>query len=479
MKNFKIFLSGLFVLTAVSSFAGEGDRGGNGGDGILCHRNGKDSVVFYDLFEAEHVHGMNLDLPLEVEVLDKVKELINRIRLVDETRADLFDGWLETFYEETRFTDHDLVDVPDTSSGEFPMGCELKQVIIQKEPHFPGEKRYTISKYYWDLMDSNSKAAAIMHELILREAVTKQSQQNSINSRYFNGKVFENKFSVRAYVELMELISFKSFFNAHGFKFYTDRELDFHDENQVKRAALSGEQVARVFNNDYLVSGDIEFFENGSLKKITLELSSDSPSIKFAAPMGEVNIFPCSWRINRFEFNQKAEVVGWTGACAKINHPNLERGRDFEFSRFYSPEGENDYYVLTRKSQSKSYEILIDTDWVKQSGDLRFDLSGRPQPIHLRMMTCESRSYKTNRQYQFSHDPKLGIKELLLTTSVYKNGVWKRKTKKYSVMSYELVQNFWPYSTVFSKRFKYDIKVTLKNGYWYKFGANDNCEYEF
>lgn len=261
-----------------------GDKGGNGGDGILC----SSSVLFYDLFEAENVHGMTMNLPsIELSEKERLKSLFARIGKLNPTRELKYNGWLDSFYSEVVFTDNDLIDVPDTGDGQIPAGCELKQIIIQREPRFPNQKRYTIARRYWNMMDADSKVAAIAHEIILRDNLS-TTNEDSINVRYFNGKMMEDGLpkNLKGYLELLELLNLGGG-EVNGFPVLT-RGLVFYNENSVKRA-MTEKNILFDYRGGKasFTKGElaIVFYETGKLHALFDDLWI-SEKVKFEMPVG-------------------------------------------------------------------------------------------------------------------------------------------------------------------------------------------------
>jgi hypothetical protein len=209
-------MKSLFILLAmvIGSSAFASREAGNGGDALVCTdpNDGKVTVTMYDYYEAEAKFGMQLELgDASKAPVDLVSEYIDRLRAINPSRADLYRHWLSQFFSEANLLPGiRLVDVPDTGEGYYPENCEMKQIAVQKIPKFPGEKRYTVSKDLWDQMDNRHKAALILHELVLRDAVGEDSgNTNSVNARYFHGMIMANalrELSLQQYHELLQVV---------------------------------------------------------------------------------------------------------------------------------------------------------------------------------------------------------------------------------------------------------------------------------
>jgi hypothetical protein len=232
----KIFLFMLFFPCLLYA----GNDQGNGGDGIYCVQKGKPTVQFYDLFEGSEVRGFHLQYPPpNLTERERLIIMLEPIKQFNPLREKRYLKWYDEFYDNIRFTTNDLIDIPDTNGGEIPPDCELKQVIIQKAPYYPNEKWYTIARRYWDMMDANSKLAAILHELILRDAVNNSGQINSVSTRYLNESLFNSDriLNLKSYILLMKFLKFKDA-EAHGFPIYLgeDDQLRFYDDHTVEVA---------------------------------------------------------------------------------------------------------------------------------------------------------------------------------------------------------------------------------------------------
>ncbi|MFV8259726.1 hypothetical protein ACNQKP_18100 [Bdellovibrio bacteriovorus] len=211
----------IVILFHSVSFAGFGtdwaDRG-NGGDVIVCQ---KDGYTMYDIYEAEKRYGLKPQFLTVIpagegdtveekwEMTVKVTQnLIDRLKDIDRARWEKYSQWLQTFEEESRFVGNaELFDVPDTGIGFIPPGCELKQLVIQRDPKFPHDRRYIIAMDHWWWLEPQDAAAAVMHELLYREvAALRPEVRTSEALRYFNALILSNKISELTPSEYLELI---------------------------------------------------------------------------------------------------------------------------------------------------------------------------------------------------------------------------------------------------------------------------------
>jgi len=163
-----ILLGFLMSMPAIAS-----TQVGNGGDVIVCPRaDGSSSVELYDFYEGEQRHGFKIKFDGGQGTLDEKLELVlSKIGRLNRVRAELYRGWAKTFQQEAEFISNvRLIDIPDTGDGYIPVGCELRQVAVQREPHFPGDKRYTIDLDLFDKMEVDQQVGLLLHEFLYREA---------------------------------------------------------------------------------------------------------------------------------------------------------------------------------------------------------------------------------------------------------------------------------------------------------------------
>lgn len=209
----------LHFVTAASASTDWADRG-NGGDVIVCNQ----LHLMYDSYEAEMRYGLQPYYPVtkvtprhdrtveennSAQTLDIAQQLINRLKTVDEDRWKRYSDWLATFYDEARFVSGAvLIDIPDTGIGFIPQGCELKQLVIQRAPKFPHDRRYIIAMDHWFWMEPKETAAAILHELMYRDATLHNPQlQTSEAVRYFNALVLSNEIRRMTPAQYAELVA--------------------------------------------------------------------------------------------------------------------------------------------------------------------------------------------------------------------------------------------------------------------------------
>ncbi|MEK2646503.1 hypothetical protein [Bdellovibrio sp. BCCA] len=216
-----LVLWGAFVCADPNDWA----ERGNGGDVIVCPQSPLGNLM-YDAYEAEvryqfklifpdleepewpdtgapnYGDEMSLDFSLKI-----AKELVQRIETQDPVRAQRYFQWLAEFKNDTRFLPEvELFDIPDTGIGFIPPQCSLHQLIIQRTPKFPQDRRYMVALDYWQWMQPEQQAAAILHEIIYRDlAESKAWTGTSEPARYFNALILSDAIGQMSHVEYLNI----------------------------------------------------------------------------------------------------------------------------------------------------------------------------------------------------------------------------------------------------------------------------------
>ncbi|OGQ36061.1 MAG: hypothetical protein A3F16_01730 [Deltaproteobacteria bacterium RIFCSPHIGHO2_12_FULL_43_9] len=298
-------LTVIFTLLLTYTYSLAGNEYGNGGDVVYCpQEDGPPKVEMLDLYEARTRLELEPDLgPKELTPIEKAHYVLDRLQRVDPFRVENYRITVDTFHHNALFMSGvTLVDVPDSHHIALPINCEIRQIAIQKEPSFPEERLYTISKDLWDLLDDNNKAGLILHETVYGEAI-KFAHQNSINTRYFTGLIAStviNNISREEYakrVNSAELLAYSVEIDGvrylwEDLSFFSNGKLqsgiiykfplDCHSpSNCMELEVLEKEIRGTIFK----FFDSISFFEDGSVKKgillgdplepITYEISTD------------------------------------------------------------------------------------------------------------------------------------------------------------------------------------------------------------
>lgn len=217
MMKFAISLSLVLVHSATVLAGTDWAERGNGGDVIVCQ---KDGHTMYDAYEAQERYGLTPRYPsvtpapegdpveekwaMTAEIAQK---LIDRLMNVDRLRWEKYSAWLQTFRAEARFVSNaELFDVPDTGIGFIPPGCELKQLVIQRDPKFPHDRRYIIAMDHWLWLEPQDAAAGVIHELLYREVATLRPEVRTSEAlRYFNALILADEIAKLTPAEYRDL----------------------------------------------------------------------------------------------------------------------------------------------------------------------------------------------------------------------------------------------------------------------------------
>lgn len=190
MEITKVILFAVLCLMSLfrldSAQAGGMESGG--GSAVYC--DGPNTAELFDFYEAKTLRDIQLDLgPTTLDYMDKIKIVLARIANFDLARAGRYSLRLKSFLGEARFLSNiTLPDIPDSNGLVFPGDCKLIQAAVQRTPEFPNDPFYLINKDLWDLMDNDSKAGLVLHEIIYRE-MREHRQKESSKARYYNSVV--------------------------------------------------------------------------------------------------------------------------------------------------------------------------------------------------------------------------------------------------------------------------------------------------
>lgn len=199
-----------FYMAAPFAMAGQS---GNGGDVVVCIADGRiRSVELLDFYEAKTLRKIQYSLGDKIlSVEAKIELALSRLSPFSPVRVQDYLTQTRSFYSEALFLKGvKLDDIPDAGYLALPIGCHIEQIVIQKEPRFPGDPRFLVSQDLWDFLDNDSRAGLILHEVIYREAIS-YGHTDSIATRYFNSLIFGNKIkdlTMQTFLERLLLLPF-------------------------------------------------------------------------------------------------------------------------------------------------------------------------------------------------------------------------------------------------------------------------------
>jgi hypothetical protein len=200
----KTKISILLMVLAIHQLSSAGQERGNGGDAVVCYQPGfKDAVIrdtskitsieLLDTYEGRVLKGMQFDVSPETDYLSIARQKIAKLKLLSPLRFLNYSKALESFTQEmVDPSGIQLTDVDDSKHITIPVNCKIEQLVIQKVPEFPGEKRYTIDGDLWSLMNADQRAATVTHELIYGELL---NSADSRGVRHLNSLLNSRNFS--------------------------------------------------------------------------------------------------------------------------------------------------------------------------------------------------------------------------------------------------------------------------------------------
>jgi hypothetical protein len=264
----------------------------------------------------------------------KVARILKRIQTLDPVRYALYTGWWSTFFNETQWLKNaNLVDIPDTAGGLIPKNCVLKQLAIQREP-LPKQKRYVIDQSIWNVLDNDSRAGLILHELILRDAITHNDQTHSRFARYLHFNLADalfDKKNLQAYHQILQVAEFyeTSFYegiiaSVEGLTHWSPMQVrEAHDvQLPLSYAAFvystgfpmvswaqsgdlaiikSNGNPIRIQNTKVMVYGEIEFWSGNRVKSFNLIFPQ---TVVLQCVNGNLATFTAAHRLEQVQLNQ-------------------------------------------------------------------------------------------------------------------------------------------------------------------------------
>jgi hypothetical protein len=151
---------------------GGGDLGG--GNALVCNQGGKMSTELLDLHEAEK-NGVEIDFGPGKTFQEKLDYVFDRLAKVSPVRAETYRSMskeiLTTATIWAKNTNMPLID--DVKVSNIPQGCLLVLSAYQRpveQKNLPNAKTYTINADMFAMLNEDSKAALILHEVLYREA---------------------------------------------------------------------------------------------------------------------------------------------------------------------------------------------------------------------------------------------------------------------------------------------------------------------
>lgn len=254
MKNFKRLVSGFLILTSLTGSAKEGDRGGNGGDGIICRdANGRvHKAELLDYYEGKVLRGITPDrLSDSLSFEENLNILLLSLERLSPNRSKLYRDWMKNFFDEAlMLKGQKLEDIPDSGHLTVPKGCEIEQVVIQTVPKYKEDKRYLIDSDLWAVLPNSSKAGLVFHELLLRESIeTSYGDIDTRDLRYLNSLIASKSsagMDQKGLNELIRSFAFFSYIEILGLDSLLHQSL-LHNETPVLKFGLYKDNRTQAF----------------------------------------------------------------------------------------------------------------------------------------------------------------------------------------------------------------------------------------
>jgi hypothetical protein len=181
-------LAGILVILLTGSQAFAQNRVGNGGDGILCEKEGeKPKAELLDFYESSQKR-IETQAPY-AEVVEARLQALSRIS--GGLGGTLLKRW-QTMKNEIEWKKEiELVDVQDSKHLFTPSdkNCKLKQIALRRSEIVSTQKRFVIDETFWNQMATVSQAGLVMHELVY-EHFFKLGETDSVKARTMNAYLF-------------------------------------------------------------------------------------------------------------------------------------------------------------------------------------------------------------------------------------------------------------------------------------------------
>jgi len=238
----KIILAGLTLMLSVTSYGQGRVLVGNGGDVVVCRDSADNSITsveLLDFYEINAVNGFSIQMPPDLNQNDALTLLLTRLQKYDTHPSEVLQELADQFLSEAKFiNDVELVDIQDSDHIFFPRGCAVEQIVVQKTPEFPGEKRYYINQQLWAVLNNSNKAGLIVHEVLFRLALRNKKTINSKPTRFLTGVLGANRLDTLSFPEYYRFMSSKFNFEFSNVEGHLAKNILFDSEGNIKSYRL-------------------------------------------------------------------------------------------------------------------------------------------------------------------------------------------------------------------------------------------------
>lgn len=169
----------LFLVTFFNMIAFAGNEVGNGG-GVLVEKKTNEAKIFFDSYETVNRYKYDIKWPLSDSLSDVeiAHFFVNRLPAEQFELKQKLSGWINSFYDESVFTNDNLDTLFDMGTGiHISKDFFFSQLIIQFNDAQKIE--YLVQKKYWSELPARQRGVAILHEVIYRRAI-------EVNPRLFS-----------------------------------------------------------------------------------------------------------------------------------------------------------------------------------------------------------------------------------------------------------------------------------------------------
>ncbi|WP_413575414.1 hypothetical protein ACLVWU_13890 [Bdellovibrio sp. HCB290] len=197
MKFLCLFLSFLVIVPAAAH--AEGNKVGNGGDGVFC--KGTSAGQILDFYEGDLKLSSTENDPYKI-----VDEKFNDLKKAAPKLGEQYLNRLKTIRTDFDFkTNVSLKNIKDSNHLFKPADptCEVTQVVIRRRSPLENEKQFLVRQDLWDRLPAIEQAGMISHEIIY-EHLIKLGATDSVKARALNRYVFSEKYDSKKFWKFIE-----------------------------------------------------------------------------------------------------------------------------------------------------------------------------------------------------------------------------------------------------------------------------------
>jgi hypothetical protein len=201
MKFLWTSTSFIAVLVVANLVHAEGNKVGNGGDGVFCEGAGSSSWQILDFYEGELKLISDEKDPYVI-----VEKKFTELKAIAPKLGEQYLSRLKTIRDELDFkAGVSLTNIKDSKHLFKPADpkCKVLQVVIRNRTELPGQKAFIVRKDLWDQLPPIQQAGMISHEIIY-EHLMKMGAKDSIKARALNRFVFTEKYDAKKFWEFVQ-----------------------------------------------------------------------------------------------------------------------------------------------------------------------------------------------------------------------------------------------------------------------------------